>query len=36
MKNNSGKRIYRINLTEKSEAPSPFSLKRDNVLTENE
>jgi len=35
-RDDNGKRIYSIHLTEKSEAPSPFSLKRDNVLTENE
>jgi hypothetical protein len=35
-RNDNGKRIYSIYLAGKSEAPSPFSSKRDNTLTENE
>jgi hypothetical protein len=35
-RDDNGKRIYNINLAGKSEAPSPFSSKRDNILTENE
>jgi hypothetical protein len=35
-RNDNGKRIYSIHLAGKSEAPSPFSSKRDNTLTENE
>jgi hypothetical protein len=35
-RNDNKKRIYSVHLAEKSEAPSPFSSKRDNALTENE
>jgi hypothetical protein len=33
-RDDNGKRIYSINLAGKSEAPSPFSSKRDNALME--
>jgi hypothetical protein len=35
-RDDNGKRIYSIHLAGKSEAPSPFSSKRDNTLMENE
>jgi hypothetical protein len=35
-RDDNGKRIYSINLAGKSEAPSPFLSKRDNILMETE